>query len=71
MPKKEDKQIATIAQYKLVFTSENGQKVLHDLMKTHFMISSTFDPKSSHVTAQREGERSSLISTGQSPAPMV
>lgn len=52
----EKKYIAKAADYKNVFSSAQGKRVLEDMCRQHFMFSTTF-MKDSHETARREGER--------------
>tara|TARA_B000000475_G_scaffold263080_1_gene249224 strand:- start:1552 stop:1767 length:216 start_codon:yes stop_codon:yes gene_type:complete len=47
--------------YKIVFNSEQGQRVLHDLEKRCHEFVTTFSKDNSHETAFLEGQRSTLI----------
>jgi len=49
-----------IRAYKHVFATEDGKKVLHDLMKTFHIFHSTMDA-SAHEMAYNEGERSVVL----------
>lgn len=54
--------VRTAACYKKTFSTDEGQEVLDDLMKSLFALSSTFDPTSTHQTTYNEGRRSVLLS---------
>jgi hypothetical protein len=60
MAKKESRRMATIADYKRVFGTPHGKKVLRDLMNQHMLVTSHVegDPYS---TAFREGGRNMVI----------
>jgi len=47
--------------YKIVFNSEQGQRVLNDLEKRCHEFVTTFSKDNSHETAFLEGQRSTLI----------
>ena len=47
--------------YKLTFSSEQGQRVLNDLEKRCHEFVTTFSKDNSHETAFLEGQRSTLI----------
>ena len=47
--------------YKIIFDSEQGQRVLNDLEKRCHEFVTTFSKDSSHETAFLEGQRSTLI----------
>ena len=47
--------------YKITFSSEQGQRVLNDLEKRCHEFVTTFSKDSSHETAFLEGQRSTLI----------
>ena len=47
--------------YKIVFNSEQGQRVLNDLEKRCHEFVTTFSKENSHETAFLEGQRSTLI----------
>lgn len=46
--------------YQAVFSSSEGEKVLHDLMRTHHMTASTFC-KDPYDSAFKEGERAVVL----------
>lgn len=52
--------MARVADYKAVFGSKVGEKVLHDMMQVHGMLSSTFDPNP-YEMARKEGERNCIL----------
>jgi hypothetical protein len=54
------KKLDQVACYQAIFSSEDGKKVLYDLMRTHYIISSTFS-KDRYVTALKEGERNTVL----------
>ncbi len=54
------RQIAKISDYKLVFNSPHGQRVLMDMMKNHRMLSSSFDSDPLKM-ALYEGERNVVL----------
>ena len=47
--------------YKITFSSEQGQRVLNDLEKRCHEFVTTFSKENSHETAFLEGQRSTLI----------
>lgn len=51
------------ADYKKVFSSEAGQRVVRDLIDTHYMLRPTYDAKDTNlnVVLVREGERSVIL----------
>lgn len=55
------KQVARITDYKKVFESESGKRVLYDLMGTHFFLRTSFVKNDPYETALREGERNVVI----------
>ena len=46
--------------YQALFATDDGQKVLWDLMSNHHMIGSTFS-KDTHEMALKEGERNVIL----------
>ena len=60
MPKKETKQVDVVIDYKTVFNSEAGQRVLYDLMKNNYMLSPTYTSNINEM-ALREGSRNSVL----------
>jgi len=54
------KKLDQVACYQAIFSSEDGKKVLYDLMRTHYIISSTFS-KDPYETALKEGERNTVL----------
>lgn len=66
MSKKEEESRATRAQkivskYQRVFGSSEGRDVLHDMMKSNFVLRSTFVPGDAQATAYQEGQRESVL----------
>jgi hypothetical protein len=55
-----DKQVDLAIDYKAVFTSEEGERVLFDLMKNNFMLAPTYT-KEIHEMALREGARNAVL----------
>lgn len=57
---KQYKKLALVQDYKDVFTSEIGKKVLNDMMSAHFFIQPTIsaDP---YETAFKEGQRNVIL----------
>lgn len=54
--------VARIMDYKRVFSSEQGKRVLHDLMHSHYVMRNTFDRKlSSDEHFFREGQRAVVL----------
>lgn len=47
--------------YRRVFGGEPGQRVLRDLMRRHFVLSSTQIPGDSHESAFNEGRRAVVL----------
>ena len=54
------KTVKRLDAYSTIFTGEAGEEVLYDLMSTHFVLSSTFDPNPT-IMAIREGERNVVL----------
>lgn len=49
-----------IASYRAVFNTEDGRKILFDLMRTHYLLSSSFNPDALEM-ARMEGERNVVL----------
>jgi hypothetical protein len=60
MSKRDLQRLDAITQLQAVFDSEEGKKVLYELMKSCHMLHSTFDPNPQEM-AYREGERSVVL----------
>ena len=60
MASKGDKQVDLAIDYKAVFSSEEGERVLFDLMKNNFMLAPTFT-SCEHEMALREGSRNAIL----------
>ena len=58
--KKESKQVDVVIDYKTVFKSEAGKRVLYDLMKNNYMLSPTYTTNV-HEMSLREGARNSVL----------
>lgn len=58
--KREKKISDMLIAYQNTFNSEDGQRVLYDLMKTLFIFKSTMDPNP-HELAYNEGQRSVIL----------
>ena len=56
-----DKRIQLIKDYKFVFSSDEGKRILSDLEKRCHEFVTTHDKSNSHETAFLEGQRSVLI----------
>lgn len=54
------KKLDQVSFYQSFFNSEDGKKVLYDLMKVHHVVGSTFS-KDSHEMALKEGERNVVL----------
>ena len=54
------KQLRRVTAYQEIFETSAGQIVLHDLMKTHHMLNSSFD-ENTHQSARKEGERNVVL----------
>ena len=63
--KAQEKQYATVLEYKRVFGSPDGQKVLHDLMDRFHLLRATHFRGDSHESAFRDGERHVVITIMQ------
>jgi hypothetical protein len=55
------KMLARISDYKKVFESPLGKKVLLDMMRAHKITSSTFVPNDINSTLLNEGERNVVL----------
>ena len=60
MVTKADAQVDLVIDYKAVFNSEDGQRVLFDLMKNNYMLAPTYT-SSLHEMALREGSRNAIL----------
>lgn len=58
--KREKKRVALFSMYSAVFNSEEGKKVLDDLMRTFGVVEGTFDPDP-YQHAYNEGARSVVV----------
>ena len=58
--RKHQKQLDRVLAYQQVFNTEDGKKVLLDLMKQHYILSTCFD-KCSLTMALREGEKNAVL----------
>lgn len=58
--KTQKRKLVTVAMYKQLFNSPEGKVVLLDLMRVHYMITSTFDSDPA-LAAMREGERNVVL----------
>tara|TARA_Y100000356_G_C11042294_1_gene174238 strand:+ start:185 stop:451 length:267 start_codon:yes stop_codon:yes gene_type:complete len=56
----ENKQVDLAIDYKAVFSTEEGERVLFDLMKNNFMLAPTFT-SCVHEMALREGSRNAIL----------
>ena len=56
-----EKQLATLQDYKRVFNSEQGKRVLYDLMNNFDMMRPTYDPKNPNEIFVREGGRNVVL----------
>jgi hypothetical protein len=61
MDQQNKKLLALKEDYKILFNTEQGQRVLNDLEKRCHEFVTTFSKDSSHETAFLEGQRSTLI----------
>lgn len=59
--KQAEKQSASIADYKELFGTQIGQKVLFDLMKQHGVLSQCYVPGDSHSSAFNDGARTVIL----------
>lgn len=57
----EKKYLIKAADYKNVFGSAQGKRVLEDLCRNHFIFSTSFVKGDSYESARREGERLVLL----------
>jgi len=60
LAKKEAKQVDIVIDYKTVFDSEAGQRVLYDLMRNNYLLSTTYTSDINEM-ALREGARNSIL----------
>ena len=60
MAKKEAKPVDIVIDYKTVFDSEAGQRVLYDLMRNNYLLSTTYTSDINEM-ALREGSRNSIL----------
>tara|TARA_Y100001963_G_C6617596_1_gene370095 strand:+ start:408 stop:677 length:270 start_codon:yes stop_codon:yes gene_type:complete len=60
LPKKEQKQIDVVIDYKTLFESEAGKRVLYDLMKNNYILSPTYTTNINEM-ALREGARNVVL----------
>jgi hypothetical protein len=57
----EKKQMRKCEAYHRIFSSPDGKIVLHDMMKTHYVLSTTHVNNDPISTAHNEGERNAVI----------
>jgi hypothetical protein len=55
------KKLDITSDYKTVFSSEAGKRVLWDIMRNSFMLDTTFTVSGEHETVLREGHRNSAL----------
>lgn len=55
------KQLRKLEAYHRAFTGPEGKIVLHDLIKTHYILQTTHVPMDPVATAHNEGERNAVI----------
>ncbi len=58
--KKVNKKVSAIADYQELFKTPQGENVLRDLAKSHYVLKSTFD-ENPYLVALREGERNVVL----------
>lgn len=51
------KKLNKLTAYKRVFSTQDGKVVLLDMMRSHFVLSSTFSGENTHESASKDGER--------------
>lgn len=56
-----DKQIALVKDYKALFGSVIGKRVLADLIDAHYVLRPMFHETNQHITSVREGERNAVL----------
>ena len=56
-----NRSIAKVKDYKQVFSTQAGKRVLADMMSSHYMFTATFAPQDPHMTSIREGERNVIL----------
>jgi len=63
VPKKKAsvKKLDITSDYKTVFSSEAGKRVLWDIIRNNYVLDSTFCVNSEHETILREGHRNSAL----------
>lgn len=54
------RQVDRVVDYREVFGSDTGKRVLYDLIKQHNVLQSTFDPNP-NLHAFKEGERNTVL----------
>ncbi len=55
------RRLATIENYKEIFNTPGGKRVLWDLMQEHYVIAPTFDGCEALEMAYREGQRNVVL----------
>ena len=55
------KALAKIMDYKSAFGSKPGERVLLDMMRAHFLLSTSYVKDDPYESARREGERNVVI----------
>ena len=53
--------VRRVKDYKSTFGTVVGNRVLHDLMNTHYILRPTLDVDNAHVTSFREGQRDVVL----------
>lgn len=57
----ENSALARVKDYKQIFSSQAGERVLRDLIKQHHVLSCTFDPAAPNRHIFWEGERNVVL----------
>lgn len=53
--------LAKVIDYKRTFATQSGQKVLHDLIKAHFILQPTYSREHREDVIFKEGQRNVLL----------
>ena len=63
MPRKKlaTKKLDITSDYKTVFSSEEGKRVLWDIIRNNYVLDSTFCVTNEHETILREGHRNAVL----------
>jgi len=61
LKKRSQRAIARVKDYKQIFSTRAGKRVLADLIEVHYVLKPLFHPTNQHLSSLREGERNTVL----------